>query len=115
MWLTEIESYPSPKMPSNRPKAKAKPGSVCWTIRYKIKGTHIALKLTRSCLSEALMLDFKITNFHVVLGDKATQASRAVANLERSTVLLIGRRAFRIVLAVQVASDRTALGRGNPN
>ena len=37
MWLTEIESYPSPKMPSNRPKAKAKPGSVCSTVRYGIQ------------------------------------------------------------------------------
>lgn len=37
MWLTEIESYPSPKMPSNRPKAKAKPGSVRSTIRYEIQ------------------------------------------------------------------------------
>lgn len=63
---------------------------------------------------EVLVLDLQVTNLESVLGHETAERSRSVADLEVGAVLLVGRRSRRIVLGVEVASDRAALGRRDP-
>jgi hypothetical protein len=68
----------------------------------------------RCGLGKVLVLDLEVANLEDIVGDEAAELTGAVADLERGAVLLVGRRGRRVVLAVEVAGDRVALGRGNP-
>lgn len=65
-------------------------------------------------LSKVLVLDLEVADLQGILRDKAAQTARAVANGEFGTVLLVGARRRRVILAVKEAGDRVALGRRNP-
>lgn len=67
-----------------------------------------------SSLSEELVLDLEVANGDGVLGDETAQATRAIADGELGTVLRIGARRGRVVLAVKVAGDGAAGLRRNP-
>jgi len=80
--------------------------------------THDAVKAAkgegktglRCGLGEVLVLDLEVANLEYIVGDETAELTGAVANLEGGTVLLVGRRSRRVVLAVKVAGDRVALG-----
>jgi hypothetical protein len=65
-------------------------------------------------LGEVLVLHLEVTNLEDVLGDEAAKRAGAVADLEVGAVLLVCRRRRRVILGVEVAGDRVALGRRNP-
>lgn len=67
-----------------------------------------------SSLGEVLLLDLQVADLQGVLRHEAAQAARAVADLELGTVLLVGARRGRVILAVEEARDRGALGRRDP-
>lgn len=63
---------------------------------------------------EVLSLDLQVTNLEGVLRHEAAQAARSIANLELGAILLIGTRRRRVILAVEEAGNRAALGRRDP-
>lgn len=65
-------------------------------------------------LGEVLVLDGEVTNLQGVLGDETLHGPGTVLNLERGTVLLVGRGRRRLVLGVQIACYRAALRRWHP-
>ena len=65
-------------------------------------------------LCEILLWDGDVTDGECVLRDEALHRATAVVNFEGGAVLLVGARRRGIVLAVQEASDRTALRGRNP-
>lgn len=67
-----------------------------------------------SSLGKVLLLDLKVANGDVILGDETSQAARAVVDLELGAVGLVGRRRRRVVLGVQVACNAAALLGRNP-
>jgi hypothetical protein len=68
----------------------------------------------RGGLSEVLVLHLKVADLEDVVGNVTAQLARAVLDLELGAVLLVRRRRRRIVLGVQVAGDRAALGSWDP-
>ena len=115
MPLTEMVSYPRPKIPSNRPKANANPGSsqTVSITTAKIK-QHFRV-LTRSSFSEELVLNLEITNHDIVLGNESAQATRAITDIEGTAIRLIRTRIRSFILVVQVTCYRSTLRRRDPN
>jgi hypothetical protein len=68
----------------------------------------------RGGLGEVLVLHLEVANLEDIVGHEAAQLAGSVADLERGAVLLVRRRRRRVVLGVQVAGDRVALGRRDP-
>jgi hypothetical protein len=68
----------------------------------------------RSRLGEVLVLHLEVANLEDIVGHEAAQLAGSVADLKRGAVLLVCRRRRRVVLGVQVAGDRVALGRRHP-
>jgi hypothetical protein len=65
-------------------------------------------------LSEVLVLHLEVADLEDIVGHEAAQLAGSVADLERGAVLLVRRRRGRVILGVQVAGDRVALGRRDP-
>jgi hypothetical protein len=61
-----------------------------------------------------LTLDLEVADLEDIVGNEAAELTRAVANLELGAVLFVCRRRRRVVLGVEVAGDRIAAGRRNP-
>jgi hypothetical protein len=70
---------------------------------------------TSSGLSKQLILDGDIPNGDIILRNEPAQAAGAITDLKGGSIGLIGLRAGRIILVVEVASDRSALRGRNPN
>lgn len=67
-----------------------------------------------SGLTEELVLDLDVTNLDSVLRDVTLNSTRAVADGKVGAVLLVRRRVAVVVLVVEIASDGTAVRRGDP-
>lgn len=67
-----------------------------------------------NCLSKQLVLNLEVADSQGVLRNISAQATRAVADLERSSVLLVCGRGGCVVLGVEVTGDRAALRTWNP-
>ena len=65
-------------------------------------------------LGEVHALHREIAHTEVIVGDEALHGTRAVVNLNTSSVGLVGRRGTGIVFRVEEARDGRALGAGNP-
>lgn len=68
----------------------------------------------RGSLGKVLVLHLEVTNLEDIVGDEAAERTRSVADLELRAVLLVCGRRRRVVLGVEVAGDRVALSRRNP-
>jgi hypothetical protein len=60
------------------------------------------------------VLDLEVADLEDILGDEAAERAGAVADLKLGTVLLVSRRGRRVVLGVEVAGNRVAALRGDP-
>ena len=63
----------------------------------------------RGSLGKVLVLDLQVANLEDIVGNEAAELTRAVADLERGAVLLVGRGSRRVVLGVKVAGNGVAL------
>lgn len=64
--------------------------------------------------SKELVFDLEVSNPQKVLGDETCNLARAVADAKLGPILLVCRRCGGIVLLMEVASDGSARGAGNP-
>lgn len=65
-------------------------------------------------LGEVLILDGNVANRYSVAGNEALKTTRAVLDRKRTAVLLVCRGRGRVILVVQVASNRAARRGRNP-
>ena len=65
-------------------------------------------------LGKVLALDSEVANLENIVGDDALHGARAVLNLELGAVLLVRRGSGAVVLLVEEAGDRRALGGRHP-
>lgn len=68
----------------------------------------------RGSLGKVLTLDLQVADGQDVVGHDTLHGARTILDLEFGAVLLVRRRGRVVVLGVQEASDRRALGRGDP-
>lgn len=66
------------------------------------------------CFSEVLMLHCQVSDLERILGNVAAQRARSISDLKFRAIALVGGRCIMVVFAVQVAGDRVAIGRWDP-
>lgn len=66
------------------------------------------------CLSEILVLDAEISDLQGILGHEALHRARTILDRELGSVHLVSRRGAGIVLGVEEACNRAALGAWDP-
>jgi hypothetical protein len=62
----------------------------------------------RGSFTEQLFLDLQVTNAQCVLRDVASDLATAVSDPKLRSILLVGRRAGRVVFLVKITGDGTA-------